>query len=122
MTGAEGTMAQPASDAPASATRRVPSGWRVIAAKELADHLHSVRFGILFVVLGLAAVVPLYFVADAIRGAAQQASGTQAIFLALFVASYSPASGVAIPPVYGFVGIVAPLLGIAFSFDAINSE
>ena len=26
------------------------------------------------------------------------------------------------PPVYGFVGIVAPLLGVAFAFDAINGE
>ena len=37
---------------------RVPhAGWRVIAAKELGDHLLSVRFIVLLIVLGLAAVI-----------------------------------------------------------------
>jgi len=94
-------------------------GWMVVARKEFAEHLHSVRFGILFVILGLAAVVPLYFAADAIRSVAAQISDSRAIFLALFVL---PPKDLPIPPVYGFVGIVAPLLGVAFSFDAINSE
>ena len=50
---------------------RVPhAGWRVIAAKELGDHLLSLRFIVLLVVLGLAAAIPLYFAADIIRGAA----------------------------------------------------
>ncbi len=101
---------------------RLPAGWRIVAEKELADHLHSLRLVILFIVLGLAAVVPLYFVSDTIRSAATQVSGSRAIFLALFVAPYQPTSGVTLPPVYGFVGIVAPLLGVAFAFDAINSE
>ena len=99
--------------------RRRPAGWAVVARKELADHLLSVRFVILLIVLGAAAVVPLYFAADAIRAAASQVSGSSAIFLALFVL---PPSSVSVPPVYGFVGIVAPLIGVAFSFDAINSE
>ena len=99
--------------------RRRPAGWAVVARKELADHLLSVRFVILLIVLGAAAVVPLYFAADAIRAAASQVSGSSAIFLALFVL---PPSTVSVPPVYGFVGIVAPLIGVAFSFDAINSE
>lgn len=127
MTGAADAMT--GSAAPAVPTgearptaRRLPSGWRVVAAKEFADHLHSLRFGILFVVLGLAAVVPLYFVATTLRGAAEQVSGAKAIFLALFVFDAQPATGFTIPAVYGFVGIVAPLLGVAFGFDAINAE
>jgi ABC-2 type transport system permease protein len=64
-------------------------------------------------------VVPLYFAADAIRSAASQVSGASAIFLALFVL---PPPSLSVPPVYGFVGIVAPLLGVAFAFDAINGE
>ena len=100
----------------------LPAGWRVVAEKELADHLHSLRLVILFIVLGLAAVVPLYFVSDTIRSAATQVSGARAIFLALFVAPAQPTSGVSLPSVYGFVGIIAPLLGVAFAFDAINSE
>ena len=64
---------------------RVPhAGWRVIAAKELGDHLLSVRFIVLLVVLGLAAAIPLYFAADIIRAAAPEASGSPAVFLALF--------------------------------------
>ncbi len=98
---------------------RHPAGWAVVARKELADHLLSVRFVILLVVLGAAAIVPLYFAADAIRAAASQVSGASAIFLALFVL---PPQTVSVPPVYGFIGIVAPLLGVAFSFDAINAE
>ncbi len=96
-----------------------PAGWTIVARKEFGDHLLSVRFLILLVVLGAAAVVPLYFASDAIRSAASQVSGASAIFLALFVL---PPPNVNVPPVYGFVGIVAPLLGVAFSFDAINAE
>ena len=44
---------------------RAPSGgWRTIAAKELADHLESVRFIVLLVVVGVAAIVPLYFISS----------------------------------------------------------
>jgi ABC-2 type transport system permease protein len=99
--------------------RRTP-GWMIVARKELADHLLSWRFVVLVLVLGLAAVVPLYFAADAIRSVASQINDARAVFLALFVVP--PSTGISLPPVYGFVGIVGPLLGVAFSFDAINSE
>lgn len=94
-------------------------GWMIVARKELGDHLLSIRFVILLIVLGAAAVVPLYFASDSIRSVASQISDARAIFLALFVL---PPQNVSIPPVYGFVGIVAPLLGVAFAFDAINAE
>ena len=117
-------IAPDASSAPAPARRelaleRRAPGWLIVARKEFADHLVSVRFVILLIVLGAAAIVPLYFASDAIRSAASQISDARAVFLALFVL---PPQDVPIPPVYGFVGIVAPLLGVAFSFDAINSE
>ena len=99
---------------------RVPhAGWRVIAAKELGDHLLSLRFIVLLVVLGLAAAIPLYFAADIIRGAASQASGTPAIFLALFTIGSQDYTFLRVD---SFVAIVAPLLGLAFAFDAINGE
>ena len=48
--------------------RSVPrAGWMVVAGKEFADHLLSARFVVLLIVLGLAAAIPLYFAADAIR-------------------------------------------------------
>ncbi len=99
---------------------RVPhAGWRVIAAKELGDHLLSVRFIVLLLVLGLAAAIPLYFAADLIREAAPQASQVPAVFLALFTVG---SEDYAFLRVDSFVAIVAPLLGLAFAFDAINGE
>jgi ABC-2 type transport system permease protein len=109
---------------PSRRERSVPhAGWMVVARKELADHLLSARFVVLFIVVGLAALIPLYFAADAIRSAASTVSGGQAIFIALFW--YGPKVGdaqIALPSVAGFLGLVAPLLGLAFAFDAINGE
>ncbi|MEP6638983.1 MAG: ABC transporter permease [Chloroflexota bacterium] len=103
-----------------SADARVPhAGWRVIASKELGDHLLSVRFIVLLIVLGLAAAIPLYFAADLIRNAAPQASGAPAVFLALFTIGSQDYSFLRVD---SFVAIVAPLLGLAFAFDAINGE
>ena len=100
--------------------RRVPShGWRVIAAKELGDHILSVRFIVLFVLLGIAAVIPLYFAADQIRNLAPSVSGASAVFLALFRIGSDQIAGLQVDT---FVGIVAPLLGLAFAFDAVNGE
>ena len=103
--------------------RSVPrAGWMVVARKEFADHLLSARFIVLLILLGLAAAIPLYFVADTIRSAASAASGTPAIFIALFWVAPQVSDQVALPSVAGFLGIVAPLLGLAFAFDAINGE
>ena len=95
------------------------AGWRIVARKEFSDHISSARFIVLLLVLGAAAIVPLYFASDAIRSVASQVTDTRNAFLALFL--FSPSS-VPIPNVFNFVGIVAPLLGVAFAFDAINSE
>ncbi|MES2209198.1 MAG: ABC transporter permease subunit [Chloroflexota bacterium] len=94
-------------------------GWRIVARKEFADHISSARFMVLLLVLGAAAIVPLYFASDTIRSVASQVTDTRDAFLALFLVS---PKGVPIPNVFNFVGIVAPLLGVAFAFDAINSE
>jgi ABC-2 type transport system permease protein len=97
--------------------RRRGAGWQVVAAKELADALGSVRFLVLLAILGLAAIAPVYAAADALREAAEQVSGASAIFLALFTVNRDP-----VPSFVGLVGFLAPLLGIAFGFDAINAE
>jgi ABC-2 type transport system permease protein len=98
---------------------RLPAGWRIIATKEFADHILSVRFFVLLLVLGLAAAIPLYFAADQIRSVAPQASGSRAVFLALF---WFGSPDISILTVATFVAIVAPLLGLAFAFDAVNGE
>jgi ABC-2 type transport system permease protein len=95
------------------------AGWRVVAAKELGDHLMSVRFIVLLGVLGLTAAIPLYFAASQIRDAAQGLSGAAAAFIYLFALS---AEEIQNQSVFTFIAIVAPLLGLAFAFDAVNGE
>jgi ABC-2 type transport system permease protein len=99
---------------------RAPSGgWRTIAAKELADHLASTRFFVLLLIVAIAAVVPLLFVSGSISDQAPQASGFPALFLALFVAGADQLNGIT---TVAFTALLVPLVGIAFGFDAINSE
>jgi ABC-2 type transport system permease protein len=121
----------PAQPAPASAPARskqakggrsIPgAGWMIIGSKEFGDHLLSARFIVLIVVLGLAAAIPLYFAAGTIRDAASSVTDSQAVFIALFWLA-PKVSDVTLPSVTGFLAYVAPLLGLAFAFDAINGE
>ena len=101
-------------------SERAPSGgWRTIAAKELADHLESVRFIVLLVVVGVAAIVPLYFISTDISASAPELAGSPALFLALFVVGSKSVGGVT---TVAFAALLVPLVGIAFGFDGINSE
>lgn len=94
------------------------AGWRVVARKELADHLLSARFLILLGVIGLFAMLTIYAVAGGIRELAPQASGQPAVFLALF--TFRPDD---VPLSFlTVVGLLTPLLGIAFGFDAVSGE
>jgi ABC-2 type transport system permease protein len=97
--------------------RRRGPGWLVVMTKELAEGLTSLRFIILLGLLALAAAAPVYAASGAIRDAAERASGAAAVFLALFTIGADP-----VPSFVGLVGFLAPLLGIAFGFDAINGE
>jgi ABC-2 type transport system permease protein len=114
-------------EATATATapaRSVPrNGWLVVAAKEFADHVLSVRFFVLLIVLGLAAGIPLFLATERIHELASQVSGAQAVFLALFIIGPQDVSIFGLDvSVQGFIGLAAPLLGIAFAFDAVNGE
>ena len=108
----------------AQPARTVPSnGWLVVAAKEFADHVMSVRFFVLLIVLGLAAGIPLFLATQRIHDLASQVSGAQAVFLALFIIGPQDVSIFGLDVnVQGFIGLAAPLLGIAFAFDAVNGE
>jgi ABC-2 type transport system permease protein len=97
--------------------RRRGPGWVVVMGKELAEGLTSLRFVILLVLLVFAAAGPVYAASGAIRDAAESASGAAAVFLALFTIDAQP-----VPSFVALVGFLAPLLGIAFGFDAINGE
>lgn len=107
--------------APATpSARSIPRrGWVVVAAHEFADHVASARFIVLLIVLGLAAAIPLYFASERIRSLAPAATGQPAIFLFLYTLARQDLPFLRVD---GFVALVAPLLGVAFAFDAINGE
>ncbi|HVA24152.1 MAG TPA: ABC transporter permease subunit [Chloroflexota bacterium] len=88
-----------------------------IFRKELADHLGSRRFAILFALIVLAGVSASYVAAQSIQADLAQHPDQSFVFLRLFTAS----SG-SLPPFVSFVAFLGPLLGVAFGFDAINSE
>ncbi len=101
-------------------SERAPSGgWRTIAGKEFADHLESVRFFVLLIVIAIAAIVPMYFISTDISNSAPQLAGSPAVFLALFVVGSQSVGGVT---TVAFAAMLVPLVGIAFGFDGINSE
>ena len=99
---------RPTFDAPVAA---------IVATKELADHVTSIRFVILVAVVALAGLAAIHSASSNIRDAASQASGTPSLFLYLFTVSPDR-----VPAFYEFIGFLGPLLGIAFGFDAISSE
>ena len=85
---------------------KAPSGgWRTIAAKEMADHLASMRFFVLLLVVAVAAVVPLLFVSNDISSQAPTLSGTPALFLALFVVG---SKSIGSMTTVAFVGLLVP--------------
>jgi ABC-2 type transport system permease protein len=93
-------------------------GWRVVATKELADHLFSGRFIVLLAVLGIATAAAVFAASGGIREVAPSADGITALFLKLFTVTADP-----VPfPLIIFVSFLAPLLGIMFGFDSVNGE
>ena len=97
----------------------IPAGWRVIAAKEFADHLSSIRFLVLTAILTLVAATAVYSTAGQLKNVAPDASGTSSLFLYLFF--YHPQSSL-VPTFVAFIALLAPVLGIAFGFDGVNGE
>lgn len=94
-----------------------PAGWRIVARKELADHLMSARFALLALIVGFTTIGTVYAAASGIRDGAPELAGRPALFLGLFTTA--PERLFAF---FGLVGFLAPLLGIAFGFDAVNGE
>jgi ABC-2 type transport system permease protein len=97
--------------------RRLHGGWRIVARKEFADHVHSVRFVILVVLMALAGLASVHSASGPIRDAASATTDVPSIFLYLFTLAPDR-----IPAFHEFLGILGPLLGIAFGFDAVNGE
>jgi ABC-2 type transport system permease protein len=95
------------------------SGLWVVAGKEMADHLLSLRFLILLALIALATLGAVYAAAGGLRSVAPEASGTPNLFLRLFTVSVEEGQ---IPAFFVVVGLLAPLLGIALGFDAVSGE
>lgn len=93
------------------------AGWRIVARKEFADNVCSMRFAILLALVSLAGLAAVHSASGPIRDAADSATQTPSVFLLLF--TLSPQR---VPAFHEFLGILGPLLGIAFGFDAINGE
>lgn len=109
-----------------SGKRSRPSGWRIVAAKEFADHLLSVRLYVLLLLVGLLGVGAVYAAAGTIRDVAPNATEDPALFLRLFTVAperFSSFSFLELSLSYfGIIGLLGPLLGIAFGFDGVNNE
>jgi ABC-2 type transport system permease protein len=109
--------AAPTDAAAAPADRRFTGGWRIVAGKELSDHVRSIRFVLIIAIVALAGLAAIHSSSRTIRDAAQNASGTPSIFLYLFTLSPDR-----IPAFDEFIGFLGPLLGIALGFDAVSAE
>ena len=100
-------------------TRRRVAGWRVVASKELTDHVSSMRFTVVLLLLAVPAVIAIYAASSNIRDVASQASEAPSLFLLLFTVKADSFG------VFSFLTLlewVAPLLGVVFGFDAVNGE
>jgi ABC-2 type transport system permease protein len=111
-----------------SRPRSVPrAGWAVVANKEFADHLLSIRFIVLLLILGLAVGIPFFLASENIRSIASEAGDNpilqKILFLGLFIEGPQDVSIFQLDvTVQSFISLAAPLLGLAFAFDAVNGE
>ncbi|MBI4320368.1 MAG: ABC transporter permease [Chloroflexi bacterium] len=93
-------------------------GLLAVFRKELADHLGSKRFVILFALIFFTALSATYVAAQSVRDDLLGANAASSfVFLRLFTASNGN-----LPPFIAFIGFLGPLVGLALGFDAINSE
>lgn len=90
----------------------------VIVHKEIADHVHSLRFIILISIIVLTCMGALYTALTNI-GAAIKPDDPDGSFLFLKLFTVSDRT---LPSFVLFINFLGPLLGIALGFDAVNSE
>lgn len=87
--------------------------WAVVA-KEMADHLTSIRMRILEVLIVLTAAGTVY---GAMQDLRQSVGQDPFVLLKLFTVGRDP-----LPAFIGFLGFLVPLIAIALAFDSINGE
>jgi len=90
------------------------TGLWVVVAKEMADHLTSVRMRILEVLIVLTAAGTVY---AAIRNLQNTVGQDPFLLMKLFTTAQEP-----LPAFVGFLGFLIPLIAIALAFDSVNGE
>jgi ABC-2 type transport system permease protein len=91
-------------------------GLTTIVKKELADHLSSYRFLLLFVLIAMVSLITVYLVGQHISRELAGVAKPQYTFLLLFTASGIRFS------LTQFVAFFGPLIGLILGFDTINRE
>jgi len=92
--------------------------FRVMFEKELSDHIRSWRFIILLALMSLTCAGSLYSSISALASVSPASDELKSfVFLRLFTLSDGT-----LPSFVTFIGFLAPLLGLALGFDAINTE
>lgn len=90
----------------------------VMVQKEVADHIRSWRFIIMFGIIILTCIGSLYTSFSGITKSINSDNSDSTFF---FLNLFTKSDGT-LPPFFVFVGFLGPLLGISLGFDAINSE
>ncbi|HIU33903.1 MAG TPA: ABC transporter permease [Candidatus Pullichristensenella excrementigallinarum] len=93
--------------------RGAERGFVTLYQKELADHFRSARYKLLFALLTLISLASLFGAFDGLMNA----QTSEYIFLSMYTTS-----GNSIPSFASFLAYLAPLVGLALGFDAINRE
>ena len=91
--------------------RGAERGFVTLYQKELADHFRSARYKLLFALLTLISLASLFGAFDGLMSA----QTSEYIFLSMYTTS-----GNSIPSFASFLAYLAPLVGLALGFDAIN--
>lgn len=93
--------------------------FKVMVTKEIADHIHSWRFMVLIALIVLTFIASMYVSLGNIKQAIGNTNDPDHVFLYLKLLTTTDNS---IPPFHVFMSFLAPLLGIALGFDAVNAE
>ena len=93
--------------------RAAGGGFATLYRKEMADHFRSARFRLLLLLLTLTSLASLFGAFDALMSA----QTSEYVFLSMYTLS-----GGSIPSFASFLAYLAPLVGLALGFDAINRE
>ena len=92
---------------------------QVLVRKEIASHIRSWRFIILILLIVLTFGASLYVSSMGLKDAVSNMRDPDQSFLYLKLLTITDNS---IPPFHVFLNFLAPLLGIALGFDAVNAE